>query len=325
MTTPAPSESRNALLAGLGCFIAWGFLPLLFQAVGRAGADPVEIIAHRIVWGLPIAGLLVLFAHQGRQVATVLRDPKIMVWLGLSTVLILVNWTAYVGAVNHHQTLDASLGYYLNPLLNMAAGAWLFRERISRFGMVAIGLAGVGVVLQGVALGHLPWVALILAFSFCGYGVIRKRVAVDAQSGLFLECLILGPIGLAWVMWITAQGSGHFGVSTPATLWLLAAGPITVIPMVLFAWAARRMPLSTMGFLQFIAPSIVFVFGVLQGEPFGWLRGISFGFIWAGAAVYALGAWRARRPSSEGDAAPAGPIAPEPGLLDDPAEDRAAR
>jgi len=295
MTTPALSESRNALLAGLGCFIAWGFLPLLFQAVGRAGADPVEIIAHRIVWGLPIAGLLVLFAHQGRQVATVLRDPKIMVWLGLSTVLILINWTAYVGAVNHHQTLDASLGYYLNPLLNMAAGAWLFRERISRLGLIAIGLASIGVALQAVALGHLPWLALLLAFSFCSYGVIRKKVAVDAQSGLFIECLLMFPLGLGWILWLAVQGQGHFGVTVPATLWLAGIGMFTLLPMALFGWAARRLPLSTMGFIQFIAPTLIFVIGVSQGEPFGILRAISFGFIWAGAAVYALGAVLSRR------------------------------
>lgn len=319
MSDPS-TESRKALIAGIGCYFMWGFIPLAFQAMARAGADPFEIMAHRTAWAVPLAGLLVLVAGQARQVISALRTPRVMGWILLSSTLIAINWTTYVIAVNHGRMLDASLGYYLNPLLNMAAGAWLFRERISRVGMVAIGLAGVGVVLQGVALGHLPWVALLLAFSFCGYGVIRKRVSVDAQSGLFLECLLLGPIGLAWVIWITIQGQGHFGVSGAATGWLLAAGPITVIPMVLFAWAARRMPLSTMGFLQFIAPTMVFVFGVMQGEPFGWLRGISFGFIWAGAAVYAAGALLERR-NRPGPAL--APIAPEPGLLDDPAEDRA--
>ncbi|CAN5366510.1 EamA family transporter RarD [soil metagenome] len=319
-SSPASAESRNALIAGVACYTLWGFIPLAFQAMAHAGADPFEIMAHRTAWAVLWAGGLVLLVGQGGQVATVLRDPRIMGWIALSTTLIAINWTTYVIAVNNGRTLDASLGYYLNPLLNMAAGAWLFRERISRLGMIAIGLASVGVVLQAIALGHLPWVSLILAFTFCAYGVIRKRVAVDAQSGLFLECLLLAPLGLAWVLWIGAHGQGHFGQSTAATLWLLAAGPITVVPMVLFAWAARRMPLSTMGFLQFIAPTIVFVIGVSQGEPFGLLRAVSFGFIWAGAVVYAIGAIVSHR-----DKAPAGPIAPEPGLLDDPAEDRAAR
>src|SRR5690606_16584787 len=191
--------------------------------------------------------------------------------------------------------LDASLGYYLNPLLNMAAGAWLFRERIDRWGGAAIALAAVGVTLQAVALGHPPWISLVLAFSFAAYGVIRKRVEADAQSGLFVECLILAPLGLIWVLAIQADGSGHFLDSAASVFWLLAAGPATVLPLALFAWAARRMPLSTMGFLQFLAPTLVFVIGVAQGEPFGWLRGVSFAFIWIGAMVFAAGAWRRSR------------------------------
>lgn len=314
MTTAPAGEDRKALIAGVACYAIWGFIPLVFQAMDRAGADAFEIMAHRTAWAVLWAGALVLVVRQGGQVMQALRSPRVMGWIALSTTLIAVNWTTYVIAVNNGRTLDASLGYYLNPLLNMAAGAWLFREKISRTGLVAIALAGCGVVLQAVALGHLPWVSLLLATTFCAYGVIRKRVSVDAQSGLFLECLLLAGPGLAWVLWIASQGQGHFGQSTAATLWLLAAGPITVVPMVLFAWAARRMPLSTMGFLQFLAPTIVFVIGVSQGEPFGLLRAISFGFIWAGAVVFAIAAVRSRRRSVV--------VAPEPGLLDDPAEDR---
>lgn len=283
-------DGRNALFAGIGCYALWGFIPLAFQAMERAGAGPFEIMAHRTLWAVPWALGLVLLAGQGRQALRVLADWRVLKWIVASTALIALNWTTYVIAVNGGRTLDASLGYYLNPLLNMAAGAWLFRERISRLGMVAIGLAGCGVALQAVALGHLPFVSLILGFSFCAYGVIRKRVAVEAQSGLFLECLLLAPFGLGWIVWLTVQGAGHFGASPDATLWLLAAGPVTVIPMVLFAWAARRLPLSTMGFLQFIAPTVVFVIGVSQGEAFGPMRAVSFAFIWAGAAVYAIGA-----------------------------------
>jgi chloramphenicol-sensitive protein RarD len=319
MTTSSsdPTGPRNALIAGIACYFMWGFIPLVFQAMHAVGADPFEIMAHRTVWSVPLALLLVVVAGQWPALLGALRQPKVMGWIALSTLLIAANWTTYVMAVNSGRTLDASLGYYLNPLLNMAAGAWLFRERISRPGLVAIGLAGVGVALQAVALGHLPWISLVLGISFCAYGVIRKRVAVEAQTGLFLECLLLAGPGLVWLWWIAGHGQAHFGASPTASLWLIAGGPVTVIPMVLFAWAARRMPLSTMGFLQFIAPTIVFVIGMLQGEAFGWLRGISFGFIWAGAGVYALGALLARRGQ-----APAGPLAPEPGLLDDPAEDR---
>lgn len=282
--------ARAALIAGVACYAIWGFIPLAFQQMGQVGADAWEIMGHRAVWGALGAALLVLAARQGRQALGVLRQPRVFGWLVLSTLLIAVNWTTYVLAVNGGRTLDASLGYYLNPLLNMAAGAWLFRERISGLGLAAIALAGIGVVLQTAALGHLPWVSLILAFTFCAYGVIRKRVAVDAQTGLFFECLLLAGPGLAWLIWLAQTGQGHFTDSASSMFWLVFAGPVTVIPMALFAWAARRMPLSTMGFLQFLAPTIVFVIGVSQGEPFGWLRGLSFGFIWLGVAVFVIAA-----------------------------------
>lgn len=293
MTSPAapePTEARAALLAGIGCYAMWGFIPLAFQAMDRAGADAWEIMAHRMVWSVLWAAILVVAIRQSGHFLSVIRNPRVMGWLVVSTLLIGLNWTTYVYAVNNGRTLEGSLGYYLNPLLNMAAGAWLFKERLGRAGLIAIGLAGVGVVLQGVALGHLPWISLILAFSFCAYGVIRKQVAAEAQTGLLIECLLLAPPALIWIGWLAATGQGHFGQGWDASLWLAFAGPVTVVPMVLFAWAARRMPYSTMGFLQFLAPSIVFVIGVMQGEPFTWLRGISFGFIWAGAVVFAAGA-----------------------------------
>ena len=311
--TPAPAapDARAALIAGVGCYAIWGVIPLVFQQMDRLGADAWEIMAHRTAWAVLWALGLVLVLRQWGQVRAALANRRVMGWIVVSTLLIAANWTTYVVAVNSGRTLDASLGYYLNPLLNMAAGAWLFKERLSRLGLMAIGLAGMGVVLQAVALGHLPWISLFLAFSFCAYGIIRKRVEVEAQPGLFLECLLLAGPGLAWILFIESRGAGHFTASPDMTFWLMAAGPITVVPMALFAWAARRMPYSTMGFLQFLAPTMVFVIGVAQGEPFGWLRGISFGFIWAGAAVFAWGALKARR-------AARAVVAPEPGLLEEP-------
>jgi chloramphenicol-sensitive protein RarD len=174
----------------------------------------------------------------------------------------------------------------------MAAGAWLFRERLDRWGYAAIAAAAVGVLLQGLALGALPLISLALAFTFAAYGVIRKRVSVDAQTGLLIECLLILPYGLAYVLWLESTGAGHFLDGPGSAFWLLAAGPITVFPLVLFSWAARRLPLATIGFMQFLAPTISFVIGVSQGEPLNTLRVLSFVFIWAGAAVYALGAWK---------------------------------
>lgn len=319
--SPNSSEARTALAAGLLCYLIWGFVPLIFQQMAHQGANAWEIMGHRAVWGLVWSLLLVLVARQWSQVKAVLRQPKVLGWLSLSAILIATNWTVYIVAVNNGRTLDASLGYYLNPLLNMAAGAWLFRERIDWAGKIAMALAAVGVVLQTLALGHAPWVSLVLALTFAAYGIIRKRVSVDAQTGLFLECLLLALPGLIWLIHIETTGAGHFTATPAATFWLLFAGPATVIPLALFAWAARRMPLSSMGFLQFLAPTIVFIIGALQGEALGPLRIASFVFIWVAVGVFAVGAvLKVRRGSRTAETI----VAPEPGLLDDPAEDRMA-
>jgi len=292
--SPPAVDPRPAFLAGAACYVLWGVSPLLYQAIGRAGPDAWEITGHRAVWSVLFAGALALLARQGVQVRQAFRRPRTIGLLALSTALIAVNWTLFVWAVNNGRTLETSLGYYLNPLLNMALGALLFRERIDRFGRVAIGAAAVGVLLQGIALGALPLISLALAFSFAAYGAIRKQVSVDAQTGLFIECLFLAPFGLAYVFWIGE--AGHF-TDGPATALLLISGAVmTVAPLMLFSWAARRLPYSTMGFIQFLAPTLSFGIGVGQGEPLNALRLLSFAFIWTGAAVFAWGAWvRTRR------------------------------
>jgi chloramphenicol-sensitive protein RarD len=227
----------------------------------------------------------------------VLRSPRLLLWLTSSATLVSVNWAVFIWASTHGHKLDASLAYYINPLLNMAAGALLFRERFSRVGAVAVGLACAGVALQGLAVGHPPWLALSMAFSFWGYGVIRKRVAVSAQAGLFIECLMLAPLGLAYLVWPGSQGHNHLGAGLATSLLILATGPATVIPLALFAHAARRLPLSTMGFLQFVMPTGLFVIAMATGEPLTPLRVLSFAFIWGGVAVYSANAWLARRGS----------------------------
>jgi len=208
-----------------------------------------------------------------------------------------------VGQLGHvHLGLDQrpqagrQLAYYINPLLNMGAGALLFRERFSRTGAVAIVLACIGVALQGLAVGHPPWLALALALSFWGYGVLRKQAPAGAQAGLFVECLMLAPLGLAYLVWIGVQGRGHLGADVPATLLLLATGPATVIPLALFAHAARKLPLSTMGFLQFVMPTALFAIAMATGEPMTPLGAGSFLFIWAGVGVFSLGALARRAP-----------------------------
>src|SRR4051812_43218555 len=212
MTSSAPGgESRLATGAGIGCYLIWGFVPLVFQAIGRMGVGPWEILAHRILWSLPTAGLIVLLAGQGPQFLKVMRQPRVLGWLAVSSLMIAINWSVFIWAVNSGHLLESSLGYYITPLVNMAAGAVLFRERIDRLGYAAMGLAALGVAVQAVALGGLPTVSLVLAFSFGLYGIVRKRVAADAQTGFLVECLVVGLPGLAYVLWLSAMGHSHFG------------------------------------------------------------------------------------------------------------------
>jgi chloramphenicol-sensitive protein RarD len=291
----ASGEDRRALAVGLLCFLLWGAMPLLFIAAGRGGASPWEILGQRTLWAAPWAGLLVLIAGQGREVIQVFARPRLLAALALSAALIVTGWAVYVWAVNNGRNIESSLGYYITPLLNMAAGAIFFRERIDRIGAAAIALAVIGVALQTWALGHLPVIALVLALTFWGYGLIRRRVTADALTGLCVECLLLMAPGAAYLIWLHGAGGGVFGKSPGVTMLLLATGPATVAPLALFAWTARRVPFQTLGFLQFISPTIGFAVGVALGESLTPLRIASFIFIWAGAATYIYGAWRAAR------------------------------
>lgn len=298
MTQPSSApggETRLALTAGVGCYLIWGFMPLAFQLLGRMGVGPWEILAHRILWATPAALVFVLAAGQAGQVVRVFSQPRVLGWLAFSSAMIAVNWTVFVWAATSQRLIEAGLGYYLTPLVNMAAAALIFRERLDRLTLAAIGMAVAGVAIQAVALGHLPLISLALGLSFGAYGIARKKVAADAQTGLFVECLLVMAPALAYVLWLGSRGESHLTASFGHAAWLVACGPITAVPLVLFSWAARRIPMATIGFLQFLSPTLTFLLGLIQGEPFTPLRALSFLFIWAGAAVFIYGAWRASR------------------------------
>jgi chloramphenicol-sensitive protein RarD len=290
----AAAEEKAAVLAGLACYLFWGTLPLLFKAAAWAGASGWEMVAWRSVWACAVAFVVMLATGRFPQLRRVLATPRTLGLLVLSGMTIGINWSLFVLAVNAGHTLDASLGYYLNPLLSIAAGLVLFRERIGPAGWAAIILATIGVVVVTVAYGHLPLAALGMATSFCLYGIIRKHVAVDALVGFLVECLVLLGPALGYGLWLQAHGAGHMGRPLAAALMLLA-GPASVAPLVTFAWAARRMPLSTMGFLQFVSPTMQFIIALASGEPLKPLGLAAFAFIWAGVAVYAITAWRKTR------------------------------
>lgn len=281
-------------LLAVVCYVIWGLVPLFYAPIHAFGAGSVEIIAHRSFWSVIWAGALVLIMRQSAEVRAALASTRLRWMLLLTSALVATNWGIYVWAVTHAHTLESALGYYLNPLLNMAAGALLFRERLDNWGKAAIALAVIGVAIQAAAIGHVPWIALALAGSFGLYGILRKQMHVTALAGLLIETAYQFIPALIYLSWFEHSGQGHFFKPDHA-FWLMMTGPVTVLPLVLFAYVARRLPLSTMGFIQFLGPTLTFFIGLWQGEPFNTARLISFGFIWLGAGVFAFGAWRRLR------------------------------
>lgn len=306
--SPGPPESldRTGLIAALICYVIWGAFPLLFHQMGVRGASAWEIVGWRTVFAVPVSLCLVLLTGGLRNLGAVTGQPRQLALLALSAILIATNWTVYVWAVSVGQTLSASLGYYINPLVNAAVGALFFRERINRWGIVALTLATIGVLAQAVALGAPPWVALVLAGSFAGYGAVRKQTQADAQGGLLIECLILSPFAVGLLVWLARHGTLTFGQGVDVTLLLLTCGPVTVAPLALFAFAARRLPFNVVGFIQFITPTLQFACGLAQGERLTWQSLVAFAFIWAGALVFAVNlVARLRRESAAGSPADA--------------------
>lgn len=297
MSTPESLTAKptSPVLLAVLCYAVWGFAPLFYIPIHAFGGAAFEIIGHRSVWALLWAAGLVFFTRQFPEVLSVLKSPKLMAILLVSCLLVALNWGVFVWAVTNGHTIESSLGYYLNPLINMAVGAALFRERLDGYGKAAIGCAVIGVLVQAFAIGHIPYVALTLAVSFAAYGIIRKQIPVNALPGLFIECAYLFLPALGYLVWFEMSGQGHFLKAPSNAFWFILTGPITVLPLALFSFVARRLPLSTMGFIQFISPTIAFCIGLFQGELFTPWRAVSFLFIWGGAAVFAFGAWRRLR------------------------------
>lgn len=293
--SPAPG-ARAGLGAAIGAFVLWGVFPLYFLPLAQVPA--LEIMAHRIVWCC-----LLVFAWLGvrgelGEVRAVLADRVARTRLAASGLLISVNWLIYIWAVTNGHVIDASLGYFINPLLNVVLGVLVLGERLNRTQKIAVGLAAVGVLYLGVLAGRPPWIALALAASFGMYGLIRKVVAVGSVSGLATETLMLAPFSAAFLVWLAVRGTGALGPSPlHVDAMLIGSGVITAVPLVLFAYGARRIPLSTVGLVQYIGPSLQFLLGVIVfREAFDAARGLGFAIIWGALAIYAIdGLWRSRR------------------------------
>ncbi len=289
----AQSAVRNAVLVGFLCNAVWGATSALFIALNRLGASPWEIAAERALWSAPCAALVVLLARQGPEVVRILRSPRIVALLAVSAFSIGSGWIVYVWAVNNGRNIESSLGYFISPLMNMAAGWLLFRERIDGFGAAAVVLAVIGVGVQALALGHPPFLALFLATTFWVYSLVRRQVAVAAVPGLLIETCLLAVPAAAIEMWLVWTGQARFGHGLTLSLLLPWVGPATAGPLAIYAWTARRLPFSVLGFLQFVSPTMGFLVGLAVGERLSLTGLLSFLFIWSGAAVFTLGAWRA--------------------------------
>ncbi len=285
-----PTIDRTGLLAALGAYTAWGFMPVFFKQI--ASVPALEIIAHRIIWAVPLLIAIMAVRRQLGEYLGVLASWALLRWMIASGALISVNWLVYVWAVNNGHILAASFGYYLNPLLNILMGTAFLGERLNRTQIAAVAVAVVGVVVMGSgALGTL-WISLTLAISFCAYGLVRKMAPVGAVPGLAIETTLLLPVAMAGAFWFalySGGGSPHPGWGSDArTTWLLVAGgAITAIPLLLFAVAARRMSYSVLGFIQYLAPTLGFLVGVLlYDEELSTVRLISFGLIWLALAIF---------------------------------------
>ena len=271
-------------------YTLWGIAPLYFKQISEVPAQ--EILIHRIVWSFALLVLMLTAMRAWSGIAAVLRQPKKMLAMLGTGLLLAGNWGLFIWAVNNHHMLDASLGYYINPLLNVLLGMVFLGERLRKLQWTAVALAVTGVGLQLIHYGSLPWIALVLASSFALYGLFRKKLAVDAIGGLFIESMLLLPLALFyWWQFADSSAANLLHNTTQLNLWLMAAGVVTTVPLLCFIAAARRLQLSTMGFFQYIGPSFMFGFGVfLYNEPLDPSKLLTFGFIWTALVVYSLDA-----------------------------------
>jgi len=272
----------------------WGFLPVYFVLV--RDVDPTEVLAHRVIWAVPFGALILSFRHQWAEVGRALTHRTMLGWLTLSALFIGMNWFVYIWAIGDGRILETSLGYYINPLTNMLVGFWLFGERLRRYQKVAVGLATIGVLVLTLAADGVPWVALFLAVSFTVYAAVRKRVVIGGMPGLFVETVLLLPLAIAWFFYLYTSSRLVFADGNVAmSFWLMIAGPITALPLLCFALAARRLSLTTIGFMQFLAPTIQFCTGIYFGEELTVPHIICFSFIWSAVGFFIYDALKAAK------------------------------
>ncbi|MGZ8290554.1 MAG: EamA family transporter RarD [Telluria sp.] len=285
---------RTGVLSAALAFLCWGLFPLYFHALNDV--PPAQIMVHRVVWSLLFLMIVLTARRQWKWVGPLMRQPKVVASFAVSALLLSGNWLLYIWAVNNGHVIESSLGYFINPLVNVMLGYLVLKERLRRGQWAAIALAAAGVAWLAWDAGRMPWIALVLAASFGLYGLMRKTAALGALEGLSFETMLLFPFALGYVVWLTMNGDNAFiNTASSSTRWLLvAAGPITAIPLLLFAAGARKIPLSVLGLLQYIGPTIQFALGIfLFHEAFTSGKLVGFLMIWSALALYAAeGLWK---------------------------------
>ncbi|WP_447315361.1 EamA family transporter RarD [Klebsiella michiganensis] len=283
-------QTRGGILLALAAYFIWGIAPAYFKLIYYVPAD--EILTHRVIWSFFFMVALISISRQWPQVKRLLKTPKKVFLLALSAVLVGGNWLLFIWAVNNHHMLEASLGYFINPLVNILLGMIFLGERFRRMQWLAVLLAACGVLIQLWTFGSLPIIALGLAFSFAFYGLLRKKIAVDAQTGMLFETLWLLPVAAIYLFGIADSPTSHMGQNPwSLNLLLMAAGVVTIIPLLCFTGAATRLRLSTLGFFQYIGPTLMFLLAVtFYGEVPGADKMVTFAFIWVALAIFVMDA-----------------------------------
>ena len=292
---PSAGSVRAGVAYGVAAYLWWGVVTVVYFKVIRE-APPPEMLAHRIVWSVCLLAVLMRIYRRWDVAFEAARDRRTVVMLLGSTTLITVNWFVFIISVVTDRVLEASLGYFINPLFSVLLGVVFLKERLRRWQMVSVLLAGAGVVYLTVQHGKVPWIALVLAVSFGLYGLLRKTSRVDSLVGLTMEVTLLLPLAFGYLVYLLIDGTLYFGSGTRSMdVLLILGGVVTAVPLLWFANAARRLRLATVGFLQYIAPTMQLLAGIYYGESFTRVHAISFGLIWTALLIYSIDAVRASR------------------------------
>ncbi len=292
-------DTPRGFAFAVSAYLLWGVLPFYLKALSEI--PPLEVLAHRIIWAVPVAGLLLIVLGRTGDLIAAIRNPRMLAMALLTATLVAINWGIYVWSISNDHALDAALGYYINPLFSVALGALLLGERLTRLQLAAVGLAAAAVITLTISAGSLPWVAVGLTLSWGFYAFFKRSLPIGPNQGFLLEVLILLVPALGYLIWLSNNGQSHFTDSARNTWLLIGTGVVTAVPLILYANGAKGLRLSTIGILQYIAPTMIFLAAVFAfGEEFGPARAIAFPMIWAALVIYSYSLIKNRKKPRQG-------------------------